>query len=499
MAHSKPSRFIPILGTVFVTLGLVACGGGADDISSSNSSALTPDMNSGLSGSGNSSQSQRPNPNGNQKTVEFRSSTKDFPNPERGFLEAALGPSGFQTGSWPNKVKDGLRLVHMRGYLDQYRTSSLTPLELNEMTRGFEKLRETGMKAILRFSYYDQDRGGTEPSQAIIRNHIDQLKPILKKNADVIAVLEAGFLGPWGEWWERVDTNESNAKRIMVRDALLDALPSSRQIAIRYPYIIMQWYPPNQNSGDIGININNLLAPDPLPAARIGFHNDCFLADSDDLTYRDDYQGQTKERAFMKKNTAMTVSGGETCVPKSGARKSCPDILREGAEYHLTYLSQTYHQDFINKWKADGCFTEVSKKLGYRLRLEQARFDTTAVRGLGISWSVQLSNEGWARPINPRLLVLRLTGAGGRYDIPLSGSDLRRASPGERITLSGTVDLPAGIPAGQYSMSLGAPDTSESLASNPIYSIRFANDDSGSVSWDDTQGFMKLGITLNMS
>lgn len=165
----------------------------------------------------------------------------------------------------------------------------------------------------------------------------------------------------------------------------------------------------------------------------------------------------------------------------------------------MTYLSQVYYAGFINQWKSEGCFTDVSKKLGYRLRLQQARFDTSAPRGSAISWSVQLSNDGWARPINPRTLVLRLTGAAGQYDIPLSGSDLRQASPGEQTSLSGTAALPKNIPVGEYTMLLGAPDVSTSLASNPVFSIRFANDDSGNVSWDSAQGFMKLGITLNVS
>lgn len=495
MTNNKPSRLLLILGTVFVTLGLVACGGGGGGGGG--------DENTSSSGGGGSSGGTNPgsggvatwNPSANPRTVQFKSSDKDFPNPERGFLEAALGPSGFQTGSWPNKVKEGIRLVHMRAYLDNYRNMALSDSELSAMSKGFTVLRNTGMKAILRFSYYDPDRGGSEPSQATIKNHIAQLTPILRENADVIAVLEAGFLGPWGEWWERTDTNESNAKRIMVRDALLNALPSSRQIAIRYPYIIRNWY---KDEGEIGVD--DLLVADPRPTARIGFHNDCFLAASDDYTYRDDNGGQAAQREFMRKRTAITVSGGETCVPKiPGARMTCADIEREGAEYHLTYLSQSYHQDFINKWIADGCFTDVSKKLGYRLQLQQAKFDTSVARGSAINWSVQLRNDGWARPINPRALVLRLSGAGGQYDIALPGSDLRRASPGEQTALEGSASLPKGIPAGRYTLLLGAPDASPSLADKPIFSIRFANDDSGDVSWDGTQGFMKLGIALDVS
>jgi len=52
----------------------------------------------------------------------------------------------------------------------------------------------------VRFAYnQDQTSPYNEPSKAQILAHIEQLKPLLDQNADVIAVLQQGFIGAWGE------------------------------------------------------------------------------------------------------------------------------------------------------------------------------------------------------------------------------------------------------------------------------------------------------------
>ncbi|HRF98246.1 MAG TPA: DUF4874 domain-containing protein, partial [Aggregatilineales bacterium] len=66
--------------------------------------------------------------------------------------------------------------------------------------------------------------------------------PILQNNADVIAFMEIGFVGAWGEWHSStnvlVDANTGitdGSKAIIT--SLLQALPPNRMIAMRYlPY-----------------------------------------------------------------------------------------------------------------------------------------------------------------------------------------------------------------------------------------------------------------------
>src|SRR6185295_13966836 len=59
---------------------------------------------------------------------------------------------------------------------------------------------------------------------------------------------------------------------------------------------------------------------DGSAAARIGFHNDCFLADATDAGTFADYDGATdgqditRLRDYQAQETRFTVMGGETCI-----------------------------------------------------------------------------------------------------------------------------------------------------------------------------------------
>ena len=100
------------------------------------------------------------------------------------------------------------------------------------------------------------------------------------------------------------------------------------------------------------------------PQARIGLHNDCFLADDTDVgTYPD---GEP-QRSYIRQLSAVTPFGGETCQPPdpAQARNSCADILREGAEYHVSYLGEDYYTPtFHDTWAAQGCLGTVHTRLG---------------------------------------------------------------------------------------------------------------------------------------
>src|SRR5690606_17462643 len=127
----------------------------------------------------------------------------------------------------------------------------------------------------------------------IVLQHVQQLKPLLHKNADVIAVLQEGFIGIWGENYFTdyfgdasdngagviLDSNWQHRNRLL--QALLDALPATRTVQVRTPQIKQRFvYGPRAS-----INAAPLTEKEFLHggyASRVGFHNDCFLASPDD-------------------------------------------------------------------------------------------------------------------------------------------------------------------------------------------------------------------------
>jgi hypothetical protein len=87
-----------------------------------------------------------------------------------------------------------------------------------------------------------------DATKATMLSHILQLKPLLIANSDIIAVMQAGFIGAWGEWYStsqaefggygynQTDLTSANIQhRKDLLNAILNALPSNRAVQVRYP------------------------------------------------------------------------------------------------------------------------------------------------------------------------------------------------------------------------------------------------------------------------
>lgn len=471
--------------------GLAACGGGEDEPATPRAEPVAPAPTLRLASVAPMAQ------------VSLQPTDLDFPNPERGFYRFATDPSKITATSLLYVAQEGQRLVYTPGDLSAYRTRNLPANYLTKLDIGFANLRKQGLKAVLRFAYnYPETESdylnAQDATLSRVKAHIQQLQPVLQRNADVIAVVQGGFIGAWGEWHTSSNNLTTPARKAAVRDALLQALPSQRLLHLRLPADLALWYP-------TPATLAQALSDAPPPAARIGLHNDCFLASPDDVgTYFAETAAQSQAlRAYAQQASAVTGAGGETCEPPepAQARMACADILREGAAHHMSYLNRDYYEGFFAQWQAGGCMAEVSRRLGYRLELQSVSHSSTAVPGGTLAWSVALANQGWARPLNPRSLALVLVNAQGQATpLPLAGTDLRQATPGEPLLWSGEVALPAALASGSYQVHLAAPDAAAALAGNPTYALRFANADNvvAGVQWQPAQGRLALGSTLTV-
>ncbi|GAB2597288.1 hypothetical protein Aab01nite_72790 [Paractinoplanes abujensis] len=322
---------------------------------------------------------------------------------------------------------------------------------------------------MLRFSYSDTSSADAPLTRVL--EHITQLAPTLQANAEVIAALQAGFIGQWGEWYYSdnfstspgVLTPQNWADRKAVLAALLAATGPTTQIQVRTPEYKRRLFP--------GVT-------------RIGLHNDCFLAGTDDygtFTAPDD-------TAWLAASTT-TLVGGETCDVSS--RSTWPNARSEMARYHWTYLNPSFNAEVLTSWGAAGR-TEAARRLGYRLRLVRATLPTTATRGTQVTAQLILTNDGFAAPLTNRPVNLLLTTTAGRTTTVRIPADLRTLLPGQEVTLRATFTAPA---AGAYSLALSLPDPSPRLATIPAYAIHLA--DQGV--WDTRTGRNNLGITLRIS
>ena len=162
--------------------------------------------------------------------------------------------------------------------------------------------------------------------------------------------------------------------------------------------------------------------------------------------------------------------------------------LKDLAINHVTYLNQSYHTGVINRWRTQGCYEEIQKRLGYRYVLDKGHFTQTPQAGEPFRVVLKLHNEGFAPCQNPRDAELVLTDKGGKVlkTWPLD-SDPRFWMPNEKVTVDQTFTLPAGL-SGELTLSLHLPDPCENLRGNPYYSIQLANEGV----WDENTGYNTL-------
>ena len=427
-------------------------------------------------------------------TVDHVESEARFANPERGFyLYNNLLNLSREIG---RRRAEGHTLIWGKIPLDAYREQTPLPQAvLDSLTRGFVTARSSGMKVIVRASYGSRGAGGDytsyeDPSQDVIEKHIAQLAPIFSQNADVIALFEAGFVGPWGEW-HTTEIAEDNARGRAVIFHLLQHTPPERMIAVRYPYFKQQLF---KTDGRKYERVDAQNAYSSSPVARIAHHNDCLLASETDYgTYERGGQTRAQETAYLSGETLYTLFGGETCNPHP--LNDCQRALEELSTLHASYLNSAYHPDVLEKWRDQGCYDEIERRLGARIVLEETRAVRQAERGSVLDVEVALSNRGFAPLYNARGVefVLRNSESGALFVFP-QNADPRTWKPGQRHVLRGQLDLPENLPIGTYTLCLFLPDPSPRLRWDPRYAYRMANGDM----WDAEHGLNALvsGITI---
>lgn len=431
--------------------------------------------------------------------MSFAASTDDIPNPERGFYRWTwAGLDTVTSADMKDAYTNGYRLVYSLLRLDSYRSSALPDSLLSKLDASFANARANGVKLIVRAAYnYPEDEtsylNAQDATLAQVLAHIAQLAPVFTRNADVIAFVQAGFIGAWGEWHTSSNGLLTVSSRTSIRDALLAAVPSTRFVQIRYPGYLIDWTPTLPA-------LSSVLAGN----YRLGVHNDCFLAsDSDVGTYSDKVSTRNTQRTYVAALSALAPFGGETCNPadESGAvaRNSCDDILGEGARYHLSYLNNEYYRPlFHENWLSNGCMAELRRKIGYRLQLVTASHPASVVAGAVLPLSLRVLNSGWARPFNPRgiRVLLRNRSTAALTQIDASGADPRNWQPGETSVAAIAATLPASLAAGAYDIFLALPDPL--LASDVRYAIRPANADNtlAGQGWDATLGAFAIGSSL---
>jgi hypothetical protein len=412
-----------------------------------------------------------------------------FANPERGFYQVnEVYASSYQALSrtWLEDMRgqSGVSLHFQMVYLDSFVNADLSQTFLDALAADFTTIRKAGVKAVVRFAYTpNSTKPYGDASKTRVLGHIAQLKPVLFGNSDVIAVVHAGFIGAWGEWYYTDyfgdDGNISASQwtdRQDVVNALLDALDLGRPIQLRTPAFKQHFY------GKAALTSAEAFSG--ASKARVGHHNDCFLASADDMgTYTD----VAADKAYLGQENLYVPQGGETCATSSYSGWS--NAQTEMSNQHWSFLNSDYHPDVLASW---GSNIDIAKrKLGYRLSLVSGAYAAQASAGSEVDVALTIRNDGFAPPFSPRELNLILRGRGASYIAKLP-DDPRRFVPGAATTVARKICLPASMAPGSYALLLALADPVPALNPRPEYSIRLANQGT----WESATGYNNLGFEV---
>ena len=478
--------------------------------------------------------------NDSRRVVEFRGICADdtngengLYNPGRGFrLETAVdvlydkdNPTKELVELSAKYAADSVSLSQSYFYLTYLIGEQLSEENFQTMQAYFDELQRQGKKAVLRFAY-ERDfmgRAATGPTGNQILAHLDQLKPFLEKNKDLILVVQAGMIGAWGEWHSSIQGLENSEEtKTAVLEKLLSVVPQERNVQVRLP------------------EFKNLLKDKPELYKRLSFHDD-FIVIRPDRWDADMHEGTPKFDQIVNESPYLVVDGelpwgfwsvgADPDSPSAGWIIDGLQAARRLFLQHYTSLSviHNYKEQHPNNrfdennppeysmivWKksmitedslrqhhmpvsdsyflkADGTKTErnvfdyIRDHLGYRIELQSLQMPGKLKIGGENPVHLNLINRGFATVFGEHPVCFVLIDEEGTVtEFPTAANPVEwqpfEPQDSTYTSLVHSVDaslaLPASATPGTYKLGLWIPDASERLMHNPRYAIRCANGD----------------------
>jgi len=440
--------------------------------------------------------------------VNYTESFDIIANPERGLQKYSKTGNNYNSNPNSSNINESditkwrtgtekVTVIYRYFMLSAFMSSDISQTYLDNIQTDFGRIRNAGLKCIVRFAYTDKiSSAPQQPVKSQILAHINQLAPVLESNKDVILSHQAGFIGTWGEWYYTssaefgTEGNINSAQwqnRKEIVDAMLNATPFGIPIQVRYPALKKTMYGSSQ--------LNEKTAYQNTANARIGFFNDAFLNNWGDMgTYSVGSENQnpvgTTDYNYLSNETKYTLMSGETNGVKA-PRTDGDNAIYELNLTNWTTLNRDYYtQNWIN-WINSGHYNEILRRLGYRFVLRNSEF---VMNDKNLTVEINLDNVGFARPMKYRevYLVLKNTSTDSVHSFSINSTDIRTWETS--VSINQVFDL-TGLPKGSYNCYLNLPDTAFSLNARPEYSIRFANDNV----WENTSGFNRLNQTVDIS
>lgn len=434
-----------------------------------------------------------------EQELDYTETLETFNNPERGFYT----PVYIKYNETNNKVisenEAKKNLIHLRLDIGSFSKAvngkadiELTQNMLDSFEQTLKHIKSNGGTAIVRFAYTFEGEKNKEPSIDMLLTHINQLCPIITRNQEVIAYIELGFFGPWGEMHSSDICTQENVSKAL--DTMLKNTPQNIKIGVRQPQYYAYWAGIDRNK------INENITTSDMTSYRVGLYNDGYLGSESDLGT---FKNRKIEVQWLEKQAIHTLYGGEVVAnyAQGTPLNTVKYMSEEAFRTHTSYLNGIYNDKVIASWKNeiyDGTdevykgqtgYTYIANHLGYRFVIRNASISEKIKQNQKLNLELNVENVGFGNLVNSKIATLVLKKDNKMYEIK-TDLDATKWNSKEVSKIKFSVDLPDGIEVGDWDVFLRISQYGDVKNDNNYLCIRFANN--GNM-WNQSIGANYIG------
>lgn len=423
--------------------------------------------------------------------MSYSETIDSFSNPERGFYVPVMLKLKESDTSISERYLNN-NFIHLRVDISSFGENGtrISDSALEALDQTLEIIKKNGGTTILRFAYDSYFSGKTvlEPGLKMMKTHIEQISPILEKHEPVIACIEAGMLGLYGEYHGTAKCTAKN--RTAIIQTWLDHLSSKFMVNVRTPGYIAAW---------AGITLEQLCRNGSKKKGieRIGIYNDGYLGSNSDLGT---YANREDELDWIDEQADNTFFGGEISnyIEKDTPKNTAKYMESEGFLTHTSYLNIQWNYTVIENLKKEifngkdslyqgsSGYKYIDNHLGYRFVLTGSQVTAS---GHYLNLFIQINNVGFGSMVNDKKTTVILESENDRYELPLEDFDIRTCKSQYQIKYQNHIDI-NDIKTGDYHVYLRISEYGDYTSDDNYNCVRFANDSS---QWNELFGANRIG------
>ena len=354
----------------------------------------------------------------------------------------------------------------------------------------FENCRKNGCTVALRFRYDANGKDNPEPSSfEQVLKHISQIKEsgLLDEYKDIIAYVESGFVGKWGEQHGGKYTSVEYKAQLL--DAMLDCVPAPIPVTVRTPDIFAKW------AGITRSELADFSSEGIENAYRVGLYDDGYMGSDSDLGT---YANREIEITWLSNQTKTSYFGGEFSGNLEWAKKYntyLPEnAIPEMYKSHLSYINGNIFQlykdyTFNSNYDVEGVdnsayygqnvFQFIRDHIGYRFVLRKSELSETVKQGDTLDLNFSIENTGFANLIpswsTHTEIILEKDGNFIRANAEnINPNNWDSCSVTD---IAETVKLPDSLQVGDWNVYLKVSLGENDLSQISLRSVQFANED----------------------